>query len=217
MTKFNLTDHQRCALRAASRSANINAWPLPQRLGLSKGSATIVAKALLKKGLVEERPALGHDAIWSEAEDGRPMTLVITRGGLAAVGMLPEIEADRNSASDLTQKADKAANSAPTTAVSVNERRMPRAGSKLAMLVALLERDGGATVEEAAAVLGWQAHTVRAVLSATLTRKFGLAITSEKREKGERRYRIVGGTVDALLREKPHAGRAYRIHEERPV
>jgi hypothetical protein len=62
-TKITLTSHQRCVLHAASRSANLNAWPLPQRLGLSKGSATIVVKGLLKKGLIAERAALGHDAI----------------------------------------------------------------------------------------------------------------------------------------------------------
>jgi hypothetical protein len=50
-TKTNLTDHQRCVLRAASLSANLNAWPLPRKLNLSAGSAAIVVSGLLKKGL----------------------------------------------------------------------------------------------------------------------------------------------------------------------
>jgi hypothetical protein len=193
MTKINLTNHQRCALQAASRSANLNAWPLPPRLGLSKGSATIVVKGLLKKGLIAERAAIGHDAIWREAEDGRLMTLVITKTGLAAVGMLPEIETEQTPAKDdPTQKAHNAAHTGPTAAVSHQPRRAPRAGSKLAMLVALLEREGGATVEEMAVVLGWQPHTVRGVMSGALMKRFRLRIVSEVVEGRGRAYRIKG-------------------------
>jgi hypothetical protein len=193
ITKINLTDHQRCVLQAASRSANLNVWPLPQRLCLRKGSATIVVKGLLKKGLIAERAALGHDAIWREAEDGRPMTLIITKAGLAAVGMLPEIAGDRKQAAD--QSAPMAHDEAKrglTAAISQNQQRWPRAGSKLAKLVELLERDEGATVEEMAAALGWQQHTVRGVMSGALAKRFGLRIVSEVTEGRGRVYRTKG-------------------------
>jgi hypothetical protein len=193
ITKINLTDHQRCVLHAASRSANLNAWPLPQRLGLSKGSATIVAKGLLKKGLIAERAALGHDAIWREAEDGRPMALIITKAGLAAVGMLPEVAGDRKQAEDdPAQKAHDGAKRGPTAPISPNQRRRPRSGSKLAMLVDLLERNEGATVDEMAAALGWQQHTIRGVMSGALAKKFGLVIVSEVTEGRGRVYRVEG-------------------------
>ena len=65
-------------------------------------------------------------------------------------------------------------------AVSHDEPRRPRAGTKLAVLVGLLEREGGATIEEMAAATGWKTHSVRGVMSATLAREFGLEITSEK-------------------------------------
>jgi hypothetical protein len=205
-TKINLTDHQRCVLQAASRSANLNVWPLPQRLGLSKGSATIVVKGLLKKGFIEERAALGHDAIWREAEDGRPMTLVITKAGLAAVGMLPEIAGDRKQAADQSaQKAHDGAKRGPTAPTSENQQRRPRAGSKLAMLVELLERNEGATIEEMVAVLKWQQHTVRGVMSGALVKRFGLVIVSEKVEGRGRVYRIKGGT-EACADEVDSAG-----------
>jgi hypothetical protein len=199
ITKINLTDHQRCVLQAASRSANLNVWPLPQRLCLSKGSATIVVKGLLMKGLIAERAALGHDAVWREAEDGRPMTLVITKAGLAAVGMLPEINESRNPAdNDPAQKADVAAERGPTAPVSQNQQRRPRAGSKLAMLVELLERNEGATIEEMVAVLKWQQHTIRGVMSGALAKKFGLRIVSEPIEGRGRMYRAGSGpTPDA--------------------
>ena len=41
-------------------------------------------------------------------------------------------------------------------------------------------------------VTGWQAHSVRGVLSGTLKKKLGLAVVSEMTEAGERRYRIDG-------------------------
>jgi hypothetical protein len=192
-TKITLTHHQRCVLQAASRSANLNAWPLPQRLCLSKGSATIVAKGLLKKGLIAERAALGHDAIWRETEDGRPMTLIITKAGLAAVGMHPEVASDRKQAADETaQKAQDEAKRGPTAPVSQNQQRRPRGGSKLAMLVELLGRNEGATIEEMVAVLKWQQHTIRGVMSGALAKKFGLQIVSEVTEGRGRVYRTTG-------------------------
>jgi hypothetical protein len=195
ITKITLTSHQRCVLQAASRSANLNVWPLPQRLGLSKGSATIVAKGLLKKGLIAERAALGHDAIWREAEDGRPMTLVITKDGLAAVGMLPGTDPEGKQAADESAPmAHDEAQRGPTAAVSDQERLMPKADTKLATLIALLERDEGATIEEMAETLDWQQHTVRGVMSGALVKRFGLKIVSEITEGRGRIYRISGAT-----------------------
>jgi hypothetical protein len=193
MTKINLTDHQRCALQAAARSANLNAWPLPQRLGLSRGSAAIVMRGLLKKGLIEERAALGHDAIWREAEDGRPMALIITKTGLAAVEMLPEVAGDgKQAADDAAQKAHDEAECGPTAPVSENEPRMPRAGTKLAMLVGLLARTEGATVDEMAVATGWQQHTIRGVMSGALAKRFALVIVSKVVEGRGRVYRTAG-------------------------
>jgi hypothetical protein len=182
-TTITLTDHQRAVLTMAAYSTNLLAWPLPKRLKLSKGSTTIVVRGLLRRALVEERPALDNDPIWRETEDGRNLTLVVTKAGLAAVGMTPADASD--------EKADNAAECGPTAAISESQRPMPRAGSKLAMLVALLARNEGATIAEMAAATGWQAHTVRGVMSGALARKFGLQIGSEKVEGRGRVYRTI--------------------------
>lgn len=180
MTTIPLTDHQRAALTMAAYSTNLLAWPLPKRLKLSKGSTTIVVKGLLRKGLVEERPAFGNDPIWREREDGKCLTLIISKLGLAAVGMSP--------ADALHEKAPNAAERGPTATISESQRRMPRAGSKLAILVALLARNEGATIAEMVAATGWQGHTVRGVMSGALAKKFGLRIGSEKVEGRGRVY-----------------------------
>ncbi|MEX0957046.1 MAG: DUF3489 domain-containing protein [Rhizobiaceae bacterium] len=177
-----ITDVQRVVLHAAACSSNLVAWPLPKRLKLSPGSAAIVVRGLLQKGLVEKRPVLGADAVWKE-EVGKRYTLVITRAGLAACGM--------SAADDPAQKANDSPKRRPTAPVSDNKRPTPRAGSKLALLVQLLAREEGASVEEMVEATGWQAHTVRGVMSGALTKRFGLQIVSEKTEDRGRVYRAL--------------------------
>ena len=55
------------------------------------------------------------------------------------------------------------------------------------LVLRLLEREGGATLEEIMTAMSWQKHTTRAMLSAggSLTKKHGLVIISEK--VGEKR------------------------------
>jgi hypothetical protein len=65
-----------------------------------------------------------------------------------------------------------------------------REGSKTAMVLALLERKGGATLAEVMKTTGWQAHSVRGFVSGTLGKKMGLTVQSAKREDGERVYSI---------------------------
>ena len=65
--------------------------------------------------------------------------------------------------------------------------------TKLAALVALLERPEGATIEDMIIATGWQKHTVRSALSHALAKKRGYKITSEKPDGGVRAYRITGG------------------------
>ena len=65
-----------------------------------------------------------------------------------------------------------------------------RQGTKQALLVDLLKSRSGATIAEAVAATGWQAHSVRGTISGTLKKKLGLAVTSEPIEKRGRVYRI---------------------------
>jgi hypothetical protein len=58
----------------------------------------------------------------------------------------------------------------------------PREGSKTSQAIAILKREGGATLEEIMAAMGWQSHTTRAMMSAggSLAKKHGLVISSQK-------------------------------------
>ena len=79
-----------------------------------------------------------------------------------------------------------------TTEASSNAGRPPFAGTpggKLALLVELLAKPDGSTVDELVAATGWQAHSVRGAISGQLKKKHGLTVTSAKVD-AVRRYSI---------------------------
>lgn len=65
-----------------------------------------------------------------------------------------------------------------------------RAGTKQAMVLAMLRRPEGATVAQIMAATGWQAHTVRGTLAGALKKRLGLAVVSTKTAGSERVYRV---------------------------
>lgn len=65
-----------------------------------------------------------------------------------------------------------------------------RAGTKQAMVLAMLRRPEGATVAQISEATGWQAHTVRGTLAGALKKKLGLNVVSEKSATFARVYRI---------------------------
>jgi hypothetical protein len=66
----------------------------------------------------------------------------------------------------------------------------PAKESKLNLVIKLLTRSEGATIDDMTAATGWQKHTVRAVLSHALAKKRGYKIVSEKAQGGKRSYKI---------------------------
>ncbi len=90
---------------------------------------------------------------------------------------------------------DDAAAVPPPTATSQISQRAPSSaiGTKSAAVIALLERESGATLAELVAATGWLPHTTRAAL--TGLRKKGHVIERSKRGE-ETCYRIVAGAPD---------------------
>ena len=75
-----------------------------------------------------------------------------------------------------------------TAPVSVSSPDMPRASTKRAMLIGMLERAQGASVAEIGQRLGWLPHTVRAAI--TGLRHAGREVTRSKNESGQTVYRL---------------------------
>ena len=56
-------------------------------------------------------------------------------------------------------------------------------------LIAMLQREQGATIAQIVEATGWQPHTVRGAFAGALKKKLGLTVTSEK-VNGIRTYHI---------------------------
>lgn len=54
----------------------------------------------------------------------------------------------------------------------------------------MMKRAKGATIEEIAAALDWQHHTVRGAIAGALKKKLGPKVASEKVDRRGRVYRI---------------------------
>ena len=65
-----------------------------------------------------------------------------------------------------------------------------REGSKKAIVLDLIGRKEGATLQDIMAATNWLAHSVRGFISGALTKKMGLKIESTKREDGQRSYKL---------------------------
>jgi hypothetical protein len=66
----------------------------------------------------------------------------------------------------------------------------PRAGSKMAQVIAMLQRKNGATLGEIVAKMNWQKHTVRGFMAGAM-KKAGYRVESFKPDGGDRTYRIL--------------------------
>ncbi len=72
----------------------------------------------------------------------------------------------------------------------------PAKESKLAIVIKLLSRPEGATIEDMVTATGWQKHTVRACISHALAKKRGYQIVSDKPQGGKRIYKIADAVKD---------------------
>ena len=66
----------------------------------------------------------------------------------------------------------------------------PRQETKLSLIIKLLTRPEGATIDDMVKETSWQKHTVRAALSHALVKKHGYKIVSDKPKDGHRIYKI---------------------------
>ncbi len=85
---------------------------------------------------------------------------------------------------------------APATAIAKKAetgtaRATRRPQTKKQIGIALLERPKGASIAEMQRAMGWQGHSVRGFLAATVKKMHGVTLTSEKPDDGPRRYRVV--------------------------
>ncbi len=193
---LKLSDTQLVILSAAARRRDRAVLPLPRSLKVKGGAVTKTLEGLRKKGLLDEKPATRIVTAWREGEDGRRMMLAITGAGLRAIGVEADEKTGKQSPSTKPPPKQRRRRAQPKPSGSKpNGRTSPptvRPGTKQALLIDLLKRKKGATIEEIIAVTGWQAHSVRGAISGALKKKLGLAVTSERVGDRGRVYQIAG-------------------------
>ncbi len=181
MPATKLTDTQLVILSTASKAEMPLGTEAFANLKAKGAALTGVINRLIKRGLLKETRVKVSEPIWRKDETGRAKALVITADGLAALGIEDGPGEAETPQSESAKKAGAASND-PDDMVT------PRAGTKQARLVDLLNGDHGASITDLTEALGWQPHTVRAAL--TGLRKRGYEI--ERRvEDSASRYRII--------------------------
>jgi len=178
-----LTETQTMILSAGTQRADNIALPLPK--GLNGAAAKMTVTKMIQRGWLDEVDAdlRQGEPLWRETGDGHGTTLVVTDAGLLAIGIVPVVVktmvAIRKHAAE-TPEAKQ-----PT----------PRAGTKQAMLIEMLQTAEGATMQAIVAATGWRAHTARGAMSGALGKKLGLVVTSVKEDGRGRVYRISSNTA----------------------
>lgn len=163
-----LTDTHTLLLAHAAQRESGSLFPLPDTLAGTARSIKAVA-ALLRQGLAAEQDASTADET-ARHDDDRAIGVFITPAGLSAINISDTEPAGAN---------------APVA--EVTDTSPPRA-TKVSTVLALLEREEGATLPDLTAATGWLPHTTRAAL--TGLRKKGHAI-ERSRHDGVSCYRIV--------------------------
>ena len=183
MPKLNET--QLVILSAAVQRDDGAVLPLLKSLKIKGAALTKTLDILRKQGLLEEKPAPDDAIAWREGEDGGRMMLIITPAGLKA------IETEAASGQLKLKPTESQAKKPRVKRAAVSERQNPppppRAGTKQGVLIRLLQRKSGATIDDIVAATGWQAHSVRGAISGVLKKKLGRLRCSAARSRTRRR------------------------------
>jgi Protein of unknown function (DUF3489) len=166
---MKLTDSHLVLLSAAAQHAD---GLLARPDAMPDKAAQALARKLVRAGLAEAITLTPDQPSWREDDEHRPMGLRITAAGLATLGL----EAEEPSA--------------PVGMVAHQPLpgQSPRAGTKQAHIIALLEREEGVSLDDLIAATGWLPHTTRAAL--TRLRQSGFTLAKSTGEDGRTRYRI---------------------------
>jgi hypothetical protein len=198
-----LTDAQLVTLRAAAQRED-HCLTAPDKM---KGAILAkVGEKLVKLGLAREVRAKAGRPVRRRGDVGQSYGLKLTAAGLRAIAV--------DDGSDETVAVRDALqpnpNSDPTGR---RAKTTPRADSKLARVIDLLQRSDGATIASLMEATGWLPHTNRAAL--TGLRKRGYAVVRERIEGHDSVYRIVGRPTDGEDHSGAEAGASDDYDRER--
>ncbi|MDB5596091.1 MAG: uncharacterized protein JWM36_3052 [Hyphomicrobiales bacterium] len=184
--RVKLTGAQRALLSAAYQRED-RLVALGEHGGASRSKAVTT---LLRRGLLAEVPARANQPFWRRDDENRLIGAVVTQAGLAAlriagvVTAAPELERVEETTSQAPEKQANGSSSRPAC----------RPGTKRALIIELLNRSDGASLDELVAATGWLPHTSRAAL--TGLRHKGFVLEKSLRPDGKSIYRIASAASE---------------------
>ena len=161
-----------------------------------KGAAlNKVVDTLYKRKLAEERRTINGAPEWRRDEDGRPLGLFTTNAGLLALGVEDtETKAPSQAAASMPRQRKTAAarprGKARTASPASTKRRAAPSQSKQDLVIQMLRRQSGVSIDDIIAKTGWQPHSVRGFFSGLVRKKLKLPLVSDVGKDGVRRYHI---------------------------
>ena len=210
---IKLTDTQRIALAAAARRED-RCLVTPEKV---KGlAARKFVDKLVVLGFVKEIKAKPGLPVWRmDEETERGYSLKLTAVGLKAI-IVEEQAGNEQSAMTATAIGSRTvpatdARTGPAAKIAIAEAppsesisepplavsshpAAPRGGTKLAGVIDLLTRDGGATLAEIVTATDWLPHTTRAALTGLRKRGYQVTLDRSDKERGSV-YKIATGSA----------------------
>ena len=207
-----LSDTQLVILAAAAQRADHSLLPFPESLTIKGTALNKVVDTLCKRKLAEERRTINGAAEWRRDEDGRPLGLFTTNAGLLALGVEDtETKAPSQAAASMPRQRKTAAarprGKARTASPASAKRRAAPSQSKQDLVIQMLRRQSGVSIDDIIVQTGPQPHSVRGFfagrcaraqaspLSPTSARTACVAVTS--------RPRILGVSHDTVVPPRP--------------
>jgi hypothetical protein len=194
-TAAKLSDSQLVILSAAGQRADGSLLPFPQSLSVKGGALGKVVETLCKRKLVEERKIINGAPEWRRDEERRPLGLFLTNAGLLALGVDDAEKTRPSQAAASMPHQRKTAAARPRgkgrkASTASSKRRAAPAQSKQDLVIQMLRRQPGVTIEDIMVKTGWQPHSVRGFFSGLVKKKLKLPLISEVGKDGVRRYHV---------------------------
>lgn len=207
----HLTDGQRLVLSYAAQRDN-GAANLTEKL--KGGAATKVGEALIARKLMREVRAKPGMPVWRRDAQGRLFSLVISNVGRKAIGVAGQpvesasgVREQVRASSSAGRRSERNTRGTTPTPPNFKQPHAPivsaahgvRAGTKKALLLEMLNRSAGASIDALTGATGWLPHTTRAAL--TGLRHGGYSVERFRRDDGVSAYRLLGGAASPKRRQ----------------